>query len=299
MKKLLAILSGVIVLLAASCGGDDDNGNDTITTQSFTGLFGIVTSHASGTTAYYSDLNYKLDLNYTDLTAVLTITGLKLPDGVSYPTLKLNDLKWSVSDNGWKIIRGSMITPNIQGVPNVPIFTDIEIRLYDRIITTDLGQAYQPGVCFDYVIDSKYSVLSSYSPQMLFGKTESENVATGSSFSTKSTWYQLSLNTDTRTVTVTMNNARFAEGMKNGLIFNLNNIPVTFVGTKAVFEIANIIPTLGKDNAPMEGFPISKLRGEMDFGGDFELQFDCTPRTAPGVYHVTANCEYGAVLDAM
>lgn len=296
MKKLLAILSGLFLVAAASCGSDNDN-EQTVTTQTFNGLFAVVTSHSSATTAYYDNLNYRLDLNYTSLTANLTISGLKLPDGTSYPTMKLTGLRWNISDNGWKVIKGQMVSPNLTGVATVPVFTNIEIRLYDRVLNTGAGTVYQPGVCFNYVIDSKYTVVSSYTPQLLFGTTESENTGTGTKFTTRGTTYTLKMNTDTRTVSLTMSNARFAEAMHKGLIFNLNNIPVTFVGTKAYFETATIIPTLGTDNTPMEGFPITNLKGEMDFGGDFKLEFDCTPRTAPGTYHVTAECNYAETAD--
>lgn len=291
MKKLLSLLCGVFVLVAASCGGSDEP-NETVTSQTFPGLFAVVNDHASATTAYYTDLNYKLDLNYSNLTASLTITGLKLPDGSAYPTFKLTGLKWNLQSNGWKVIRGSQITPSISGVANAPTFTSVEVRLFDRFVNDGFQNVYSPGVCFSYVIGSKYSVVSSFSPQQLFGTTESVAAGSTDKFTTEATSYQVKLNTETRTVSLTINNARFASAMKNGLNINLNNIPVTFIGTKAVFETASIIPTLGTDNTPMEGFPITNLRGEMDFADDFELQFDCTPRTAPGAYHVTADCDY-------
>lgn len=287
-KHFLKLLCAALVAIAsASCSNNDNN--DTITEQTFTDFFEVSTDLSSSTVGYYQSLGYNLRLNYTTLTAEITISGLQLNDGTRYPTMTLSDIPWTVDRNGWKIAKTTMVTPSISGYANVPVFNYFEMSLMDRVVDDGQGGIYAPGVCFRMNIDNKYSITSSYTPQTLYGTTVSTD-EDGESFTTGSTQYVLSFNTATRTANIILNNARFAAAMPMGLNMEFNNIPAYVNGSTLVFETEALTPMM--NNTPFEAFPITNLKGHFNFAGDLEFEFVCTPRTSPKPYTVKVKCTY-------
>lgn len=288
MKKHLLNLFCIafMAVFAASCGNDDQ---DTVTEQSFTDFFEVSTDLTSGTVGYYQNLGYTVRINYTKLTADITVTGLQLNDGTRYPAIVLSNIPWTINKDGWKVAKATNVTPDIKGFGNVPTFTSFEMSLIDRVVAVENTGVYAPGVCFRMNIDNRYSVLSSFTPQTLYGTTVSTD-ADGSAFTSKATEYIVTFNPSTRTVNISLNNARFAAAMPVGLNMQFNNIPVTVRGTSLIFEAESLTPMM--NGTPFDAFPISDLKGTLDFAGDFDLDFNCTPRTAPGMYKVNVQCSY-------
>lgn len=291
MKKYIAILSLALIALMGATSCNDKNEADTITRTDFTSFFANVQNISTGVDACYSNVGYSVYLNYTKLTADVTISGLRLPDGTQYPTMTINNLPWNIDANGCKVVQGSNITPTIGGFANVPLIGNFTMNIFDRIITTDSGQpAYSPGVCVKMLINDRFSVTSSYSPQTLFGTTASKSETTGKTFTTGATSYQVKFNADTRRLTIMMNNARFAEEMTRGFNIELRDIPVTFRGTSLEFDVEAITPYIG--DTPFEQFPITNLKGGFDMAKGLNFEFDCAPRTMPGSFEVDVKTSF-------
>lgn len=291
MKKYIAILSLALIAAMGAVSCSDNNDPDTITRTDLPDYFANVQNVSTGVDACYSHVGYSVLLNYSKLTADVIITGLRLPDGTQYPTMTLTGMPWNIDATGRKVIEASNITPSIPGFANIPLIGNFRMSIFDRILTADNGQpAYSPGVCVKMLIDSRYSVVSSYSPQQLFGTTSSKSELSGNTFTTRGTWYNVSFNTDTRRLTIVMNNARFAQEMTRGFNIELRDIPVTFRGTSMEFRVDAITPYIG--DTPFEQFPITNLEGEFDMSKGLDMEFDCTPRTMPGKFEVDVETSF-------
>ncbi|MBO4977883.1 MAG: hypothetical protein J6C67_04100 [Muribaculaceae bacterium] len=294
MKKYIAILSLALLAAVGMTSCSDKNEVDTITRTDFTNFFANVQNVSNGVDACYSNVGYSVLLNYSKLTADVTITGLRLPDGTQYPTMTLTNMPWNIDATGRKVINGTNVSPSMPGFANVPLIGSFRMTIFDRILTSDNGQAvYSPGICVKMLIDSRYSVTSSFSPQQVFGTTTSKSDTDGSVFSTKATWYQVKFNADTRRLTIVMNNARFAQNMTRGFNIELRDMPVTFNGTSMEFDVAAITPYIG--DTPFEQFPITDLKGKFDMAKGLEMEFDCTPRTMPGKFEVEVETSFSIV----
>ncbi len=289
MKSVFRLLSVVIVCVFSLCSCGSDNNQDTITDQSFPNFFATVDDLSMGGTAVYTNVGYRVQLNYTAMTADIQISGLKLPDGTAFPTMTLSQIPWSIDQDGWKVIKGTSIAPAISGFAKVPLFTSFEFRIYDRVLDADGQSVYSPGVCVRYTIDGRFRVLSTCSPQLLLGETKSES-ASGKVFETDDVEYVVEYNTDTRLLNITMNNARFEHGMPMALNIELRNIDVNISGTSLKFDVPAITPSIG--GTPFEAFPITNLRGSFNPASGLEFTFHCNPRTTDEAYDVEVECSY-------
>ncbi len=289
MKKYICYVVSLVAacLLAVSCG-DNNNNNETITEQTLSNCFAYVSDIAEGPPAYITGMGYKVRLNYTAPSADVTISGLKLTDDTTYPSFTLSGLKFAIDKDGWIVLTGENLRPSVPGVAVSPVIGRFSMRLYQRVI----GNTYSPAFCVSMTLDGRYSVVSSYPGQGCYGTTKS--VATGMpAFETNSTQYALAFNTNTRCVTISIVNAQFMAQMP-AMNIVLKNIPFVMRGTKAVFEIDNITPE--SNETPYPAFPISNLKGELDFGAGLDLSFDCTPVKFGGVvFNVTADCGFPVV----
>lgn len=289
MKSILRLFSAALVCLLAFTSCSSDNDSDTVTQQSFPDFFASVEDLSSGAQAVYSNMGFSVELNYTKMTAVIKISGLRLPDGTSYPTMTLQDIPWSIDNSGWKVIKGTNLVPSDAISPALS-FNSFEFKICERILDND-GQAfYSPGVCVRFTIDSKYRILSSYTPQQLYGTATSVSAADNSSFSSTATEYIVKYNTDTRLLTIVMNNARFASTMPMALNIELRNIPVSVRGTAFEFNVDAITPYIGE--TPFEAFPITALNGSFDPGKGLDFTFHCAPRTTQDEYNTTVTADY-------
>lgn len=289
MKSIVRFLAVAALSLVALCSCGDNKNNETVTEQALPGFFAIVDDLSNNATAVYSGLSYSVRLNYDKMEATVQISGLKLPDGTSYPTMTLPGLTWNVDKQGWRVIKGSAVTPSITGFATTPLFTNFELKLYDRVFDFSGTPVYSPGACVRYTIDSRYRVLSTFSPQVLYGETESVS-ASGKEFETEGVEYVVSYNADTRKLAISMNNARFEQGMPMALNIDLKNIDVTVTGSSLEFNVPSITPSIG--DIPFTAFPITNLRGSFAPGDGLKFSFRCAPRTTEETYDVTVDCGF-------
>ncbi|MCM1066075.1 MAG: hypothetical protein NC418_00695 [Muribaculaceae bacterium] len=288
MKKFLSSLCACLcIFLVSSCSSDRDDRNYSEIT--FPGCFAFVTDVPNGADAVYTSVSYQVKQYYGDNSAEVLISGLKLPDGTSFPTMSLKGLTWTVDKDGWFVIKSKgEMKPTLSNYGTVPTFDTFELRYLNRY----LQGAPSPGVCVRYMLNKVYSVTSAYARHNVYGLTESTNVATGTTFSTQATSYVLAFNMETRRLEITMNNSRFLEAMPTGFNIVLKNIPFTIVGSKAIWDVDAITPEIG--GTPYPAYPISNLNGTFDFGDGLDMEFDCEPR-GMGTFHVEVECDYANV----
>lgn len=289
LSRLLTLGVLVAVLTTTSCNTESDN--PTIWEQSFPGFFANVNEYATGATAVYSNLSYKVTLNYTDWVADVQISGLKLPDGTTYPTMTLRNMNFSITGDGWNEISGRNITPEIGGFANVPTFTQFKFRIYGRFLAADYDHmAYSPAVCATYVVNGLYSVLSSYSPQILFGTTVSTDITDNSKYESDAVTYTVAYNTDTRTLTIGMNGIRFSGANNDGFDMELRNIPLDLSGSSMKFNTAYATPYV--NGTVFESYAIADIKGEFNPGEGLKFGFGVNPRNSESPYRVEVDCDF-------
>lgn len=284
-KKFRMILAGVVAILGLTAC--NDNEAETITEQTITDCFAYVTDITTNSEAAYSGVNYKIRLNYTQGKAEITINNLRTPDGKSYPSLVLSEVPFTISENGWKVIKGSDITPKASGFSGVPLFNSFEMRLLDRIV----NNGYKPGFSVRFTLNMTHSVLSSDTQQVQFGTTITTSES-GEETTTIATSYLLEFNPDTKQVTITMANSQFVPSMPPMNIV-LPNISFTVSGTSAIFSASDVTPKIG--DTPYPAFPITNLRGTYDFNEGLRMSFDCDPQTVNESFSVTTECSYNEI----
>lgn len=296
MKRFLGLfLAAVMLLSLGSC--DTSSNNDTITEQQFPSCFAYVHDLSTGVNAIYNSVGYTLRLNYSKATADVTITGLRVPDqsnSYSYPQLKLTDLPWSI-EKGVTVVSARNVQASSASAQPV-MLSSFTLKVKDRIITSGSSYIYKPGFSVNYTIDGRYSVFSGNTDTaVMYGITTSTCETPFVHFATDATAYELSFNLDTRTVQILIKGARFMDKMP-ALDIVLQNIPITFYGTKVTWEAERIIPLIG--GVTFETYPITNLKGEYDFSTEMKMEFDCNPATVPGAptFHVTSDCTFDAAL---
>ncbi|MBD5233251.1 MAG: hypothetical protein HDS65_03630 [Bacteroidales bacterium] len=240
--------------------------------------------------ANYTDLGYQLRLNYSDLTAEVVISGLKTPDGTSYPTFSLKDIKWTVEEGSKIVVKGTDLVPEMSGFAAKPVFNTFRLELVNRTV----DGTYFPGVSMTYTLNGRYSIVSSYADQLLLAKTTSVSDG-GEAFSTVSTQYVLNFNMATNRLKITLKQAKFVSGMP-AMDIVFDNIPFTFSGNNAVWHVDALTPMLNGN--PFAAFPITDLDGSLDFCGNFRLDFICDPATMPGKYDVKAEGSFSFLPEA-
>ncbi|MDE5682617.1 MAG: hypothetical protein K2I39_00210 [Muribaculaceae bacterium] len=275
--KVILVAALLAVGMSSCFGGDDD----TTRSASIMNCFASVESFADRQTTGFSGLSYDIKLNYTKGTAEVSINNFKLPDGTSYSSVKLSDMKFSINKEGWIEITQSSILAEA-GDTDIQL-SSVDIRLCDR--PTSEGSLL--GFFARYVVDAKYSVLSASAKQVQFGKTTSTSSA--GQYETTAVDYVLGFNAVDGAVNILMKNCRFVENMPAMNIL-LEKVPFTVSGSTASFNVSSIVPKIG--DTPFPGFTIENLSGYYDFSSGFVASFKCTPETMPLAFTVNIDCKY-------
>lgn len=291
MKSITRLLSLVALLSVIACGCSSNENNDTITEQSFPNFFANVREFTSGATAVYSNIAYKVTLNYTAQTSDIQISGLKLPDGTTYPTMTLRNLRWGINSDGWKVISGTNVSPAISGFGNPPVFTRFEFRIYERFLEAEGNiSAYSPGACATFTINGLYNVLSSYTPQVLYGETTCEDTATDQKFTSEAVEYVVTYNVDTRMISLLMNGIKFKSSSSDKFDLELRNIPVEVSNDGMSFKVDAAVPYLS--GTPFESVAFSDIKGVFNPGKGLDMTFSASPRNSSTSYDFTVECDY-------
>ncbi len=270
--------AAVLAMGLSSCIGGDD---DTTRSETIMNCFAYVENLADRQPSGFTGLSYEIKLNYTKGTADVTINDMKLPDGKSYSSVKLSDMKFSINKEGWIELSASSLEAQ---APDATLqLSSVDIRICDRVT----AEMRLPGFYARYIVDAKYSVLSAASKQYQFGTTTS-TWASGK-YETTAVDYVFGFEPEARTVNILMKNCRFVEQMPAMNIL-LEKVPFTVSGSSANFNIESIVPKIG--DTPFPGFTIKNLSGYYDFSTGFVATFQCTPETMPLDFTVNIDCKY-------
>lgn len=285
--KFYLALALIAALITSSC--NTSNNNDWVISQTIPGCFSNTIDNTSDANEISGDLSVGISINYTKGNSEVIISKVKLPDGSSYPQMKLSELPITQKD-GWYIIKADNVTVDT-GSSSSPIITNFELRLLERQIGTGSSAEYQPALAVSFTINSKYTVYITRAIQYIAGTTNC--IGANNSYSTKETFYAFGIDPSKQILEIAMRNVRFAEGMLK-INFNLKNINFTMRGNTVIFNADTLIPYVG--DTPNDRYPITHLSGTLDPINGFTITFDCTPGSVPGAeFMVNAN---GTFTDA-
>lgn len=281
----LFLVSCAVVAMAASC---TPSSSDVITTQAVSGCFTYSEDLTTGATKGVNGVGYTIELNYTKGTANVKISNLSVAEGVSYPTVTLQDMPFTLSEKGWLTISGK----NVAATPAAaaPLFNSVEFKMLERAVSNN----YYFNIYGVLEVDSRYSVLTAQSYQFEFGTTRSSALMGEQqmAYETTDTDYALSFNVEKKTVSILMGSTRFVENMPPMDIV-IPDVPFQVAGTMLVFDASSVVPTIG--NTPYPGYTIEGLHGTLWLDRGMDMNFRCKPESMGGAefsVYVSASLEF-------
>jgi len=295
------LLPALAVASAALSACNSSDPGETITTQQLTPCYAVVTDLNTKTVSYCNEVTFKLDLNWTNATSQVTVSGLSA-GGTSLPAFNLPELPWRVNaESQWGEIKESIfsVTANYSDYT----ITDFSLAWVDRLsMNSALGlegvdMIYWPGTVYKMVIDGRYRIVGARAPFMFFGKTTSTG-PDGKGWDNQKSYYQVALDFTHMTADIQINDARFVEQMPaqnmRFLTIPMTIDPETGIISIAMDSDAELIPnTVGTDGkyTPQPDFPIKALSAVIDPAKGMTIGFQCNVRKA-AVYNVTADTNY-------
>lgn len=283
-SKLSAFILAVAACLGLSSCLSDKNNEETITTNC-PGYINAIYDPATGKTVYSDGVSYELKVNYTKSTAEIKLTGLKTPDGYSYPQLTLSNLKFVTNSRGWMEFNEVDLMPSSgAGFANMPVFTRFHIEMLNRTV----GNYYVPCLDISYTINNTYTVHSVASGYIEVGKTNvTATLPDGSKFTytpddNNAPSYTINLDGKTQKATVYITGAKFAEQMP-AMNMKFKDIPFSIDASGYVrFISAGFTPyRIMSDNqeVPDENHPISNFAALIMPNNGSSISFVCTITT--------------------
>ena len=288
--RLLLPLLALAAVSLGSCNSSTDN--STVTTQTLGSCFAVVTDLADNSVTYTTDVSFGLNLNWTEMTADISVTGLKA--GGTLPPLKLPTMTWGVNtETGW----GYASSPLLHFTASYADYTisDFRINWMDRLSmgpALGLPYAYYPGVYYSFTLNDRYKICGSTRGYILFG-TSASTAPDGTVYTTTKSYYQVQTDFTNMTAAIQINNAAFSADMPSqNMRFSAIPMTVSADGRIHLAITGELIPTLvGGDQAPQPEFPITNLVADITPGTGMTISFDCNVRKQ-ALYTVTANTNY-------
>ncbi len=292
MKKYLKFGSVMTVALAAltftSC--EEEAQNDTISEQSFLRCYAVMTDKQALTQNIANPVTIKLELNWTQATAVATINGLP-----GYSTLTVSDMKWGIDDDKWSEIDQDIVTAKTATGTPVTI-SDFEMKWFDRLEFAETVGEYDPALEFSFNLDNRYTVAGSRAPFYVTGKTVS-TPADGAAYTYDQSIYATGFDFTNKTAAISITGAKFDKNMP-AMNISFTKIPFTMDNEGKVYmSIASITPTLTDSNAPFNDFPVTDLRAEIEPGNGMDLSFKCNFRGT--IYTVKCDLDFTSYLQVI
>ncbi len=274
------IASLLSLLLVASCTSSNE---DVVTDQTLGHCLSYAQDKDSRAQSF-DHLSFAAQFNYSNNTVDLTITGIVLPQagsttGLRIPKMTFSGLSWQYNKYGWKVIDVSNISPEIVGVTTTPTFKNLKFMVLDVFN----GTTYAPGIQYDFVIDNESQTAGSSVEIVgccMKGKTISTNPA-GVAYcpeedeavtdKNKPT-YWIDFDFEKSKADIYLYNAKFISNMPSlNLVFPSVEISIN----NGIIELQSEALTPEYDNIPFEMFPISRLKGTVDFITGTTLEFHC------------------------
>lgn len=292
-KAFAAVLISALSIFNVSCN-DDEYGDGNV----FQSSMGQCLTRGENTKSHaynFNKMSFVADYNNDNATVDLTIVGMVLPDagnsnGIGVPKMELKGLNWGYNSQGWKVIDMKNVSPEIQGMSVVPAFTRVYFCVADVI---DGSGQYRPGI--QYQFDVKYNNEDYHLVGCcMTGTTEAtspEGVTycpeKDASVGEKPT-YWLDYDFANSTVDIYLYNAKFLGRMPSlNLVFP--DVPYETSNGSITLKCDALTPMFGQ--TPFPSFPISKLKGTMDFMTS-TLSFDFVCNYSGSDYDVKIECKY-------
>lgn len=278
MKKhiLLALSAWMVCVLGlVSCKGESSDIVDDQTLGHCLTVAKDVNTHAQ----VISRLSFAAQYNYNSNTVDLSVTGIVIPkagsvSGQAFPKMVFSGLPWAYNKDGWKVIEVKNVAPTITGVSETPKFTNLRFLLLDAFD----GGIYTPGIMYKFDVEYGESAVE-INGCCMTGKTKSE--ANGSIYCPEEDAalkedqrpiYWVDFDFSTSKADLYIYNAKFLDRMPS--------LNMVFEGID--FSVANGEISLNSDaltptcnGVPYPSFPISKLKGTVDFSKGMSLEFHC------------------------
>lgn len=278
MKKQIwkAFVAGIVCLLSlGSCNSDS---NDLVDNQTLGHCLTVakdVTTNAQVT----SRLSFAALFNYNSNLVDLTVTGIVLPkagsvSGQAFPKMEFKGLPWSYNKDGWKVVEAKDVAPTILGVAETPKFKNLKFLLLDAFD----GEKYTPGIMYKFEVEYNESVVEIQGCCMT-GKTTS--AANGNVYcpeedsavtDNQKPIYWVDFDFNTSKADIYIYNAKFLDRMPS-LNMMFGGVDFSVVNGDIELSCDALIPTCA--GVPFPRFPISKVKGTIDFTTGMKLEFHC------------------------
>lgn len=283
MNKYIKISTAIALSMSilTACSKDEQ---DIFDEKTYNGCFAAFTTPSGALSRGDNSVSYTMNMNYTTGMARIDISGLDLPDGTSYPTLRIVNIPFKINKQGWLELTAPLTKATVPGTSTSLTITQLSAGIFDYY---DNAEKQYDGFYASFSIDDKYSVLSAPRTQYLFGNSTSASASTY--YQTIATNYILYFDAETAKVDIMMQNTSFITQMP-AMDIMLEKIPFTISGTTASFKADNIVPKIG--NTPYPGYEITDLDGYLNFSSKLWMEFNCHPEKMPMDFHCTADCPY-------
>ncbi len=274
MKKLnllTALCAGAVLLSASSCIKSDND--DMQVYQTLSSYFNVYTNPNGTQQEFSSGVTYGINYNLSQSTAVVSITGIKVPGGSTYPSLSFANLKFTTDAEGlWRKINVPFPTPYESGFSLN--FSNLVLNVADR----NIAGIYSPATVISYNIGDW--TVNSF-PELYL--TEGTPVVTSDEGTfdpgTDPAPYSLSFDPEKQLCTITIEGMQFAQAMP-AQNMRFKDIPFTVTGD--AITIASNEPftpyTVSGSNTevPFTRGQISNFRAFFFSNNGVKISFDFT-----------------------
>ncbi len=286
IRNLFTVATGMLLSSVAmtSCLGDKGDDHMTVTTT-YTAQFNAITDIQTGETVMYPGVSYTLETELQEPKASLKIEGLRLPNGMSYPSMIFQNVPWKTNSRGWSEISLTNAVPDgVGGYLNVPTFTSLTFQTASRYFST----LYVPCLSISYDVDG-YRVYSFPEQILEVGETVVTDKTTGDVYKPADNnidpaVYVFSLSPTTGKATLTISGAKFHKDMP-AMNMRFSDIPFSVtMGGNIEMEIESLVPSLltgasasTSTATPMPTFPITDFKATYDPDRGIWVSYVCSP----------------------
>lgn len=277
--KNILFAAAVVSLAISSCSSDSSD----VTVEQNLGECLTYSKNAATNAQNFNRISFLTQFNYANYTVDFGIIGLELPtmgssNGMRIPKVLFNGLPWAYDKNGWKVLSMENVTPEITGVTNIPLFKKLNFMLLD-VFDND---RYAPGIIYDFEIEYNGET-SKVVGCCMTGKTTSVS-PDGNVYSPESDAnvndknkpvYWIDYDFVDSKADVYLFNAKFISTMPSiNMVFP--NVDMSMSNGVITLEAASLIPEF--NGVPYPSFPVTQLKGTVDFKEGMNLAFHCAFR---------------------
>ncbi len=263
----------------ASCGDSPEPVKDVVT-ASWPKSFNYVKTDGGNDQVFDAPV-YKVEFENNSKTATVVMSNIRFSQGQTPGTYQLSGLNWQYDGSAPVPTRVIKVKSPHCDTATPYTFSDLEIVWRE---TTDIDGGKYEGFSMEYTVDNNMHVTVLPYETMYTGSTETVNVTAGSTFTSTSTIYTVTLRPATFTADIVVSKAAFAANMPalGDMLFPGVTLKLENGGFKMSCE--SLIPSIG--GTPYPRFQITNLSGDCDLSDDMELVFDCQK-----VFTVTADLD--------